>query len=71
MRDDLDRLLAKEMENPKFKKEWDSLEQEFGAIQTELASPKKTVRKTVAITRTPAVTRTVTTNKLSSSVRRK
>lgn len=40
MRDDFDRLLAEEMQNPEFKKEWDALEPEFNIIQAMIDARK-------------------------------
>ncbi|MFI3174679.1 MAG: helix-turn-helix transcriptional regulator [Bacillota bacterium] len=39
--DDLDRLLAEEMKNPEFKKEWEALEPEFKIIQAMIDARKK------------------------------
>ncbi len=41
MRDDFDKLLEKNLKNPKFKKEWDALEPEFNIVQA-LINARKT-----------------------------
>ena len=38
---DLENYLAKQLENPKFKKEWDALEPEFNTIQAIIDARKK------------------------------
>ncbi len=41
MRDDFDRLLDEQIENPEFKREWDALEPEFNIIQAMIDARKQ------------------------------